>query len=93
MKDLKELGFILLNQGLHQSTSLDDRKVKYLEWTKVDQKTSSDSLIVVRVYADNDKVIIYKGGSVKNFQMPEVLFSGNISNVDILQLVYNLVKK
>ena len=89
--DFKEYGFIFLSEGL-QSASLEDRYVKFREWIKIDQKTSSDNMVTVRVYRDNDKVIIYRGGDKENFLPPTILFNGRIPNIELFELIYNLVK-
>lgn len=89
--DFKELGYILLTQGI-QSADLTDPYVKYMEWAKRDQKISLDERIIIRLYKSNNKVIIYKGGSAEYFRVPAILFNGRIDSIETLEFVYSLVK-
>ena len=89
--DLKDKGYILLTQGM-QSCDLTDKYIKYREWAKVNQETSIDYRVVVRLYKSNNQVIIYRGGSVEYFKAPEMLFNGRVDSVELLELIYSLVK-
>lgn len=84
--DLKEHGYVLLMQGM-QSASLKERQAAFLEWYKGGQSTG----VVIRVYREDNKVILYKERNFDHLRSPEILFNGKINSLELLEFIYSLV--